>query len=112
MENPDNKDNPNNKDTNHNNHGTDINKLLTLSRLRLSQAKGQEMETHIANMQDFIKDMIDSPMTDDVLPMFHPTEISNVLRDDIVSETVDREALQSGAPAISQGYYIVPKVID
>lgn len=34
------------------------------------------------------------------------------LRDDVVSETVDREANQRSAPAVRDGLYLVPRVIE
>jgi aspartyl-tRNA(Asn)/glutamyl-tRNA(Gln) amidotransferase subunit C len=34
------------------------------------------------------------------------------LRDDVVTETNQREKLQANAPAASDGYFLVPKVIE
>ena len=34
------------------------------------------------------------------------------LREDVVSETVDREANQRSAPAVEAGLFLVPKVIE
>ena len=51
-----------------------------------------------------------------IAPLAHPIEqIEDValrLREDAVTETVDREANQRCAPATQDGLYLVPKVIE
>ena len=42
----------------------------------------------------------------------HAQDISSRLREDTVTETNKREALQSSAPATEKGLFLVPKVID
>jgi len=44
--------------------------------------------------------------------MAHAQDISTRLRDDIVTETDQRETLQASAPAVEKGLFLVPKVID
>jgi aspartyl-tRNA(Asn)/glutamyl-tRNA(Gln) amidotransferase subunit C len=50
--------------------------------------------------------------TDGVEPMAHAQDISSRLREDTVTETNKREALQASAPATEKGLFLVPKVID
>ena len=54
--------------------------------------------------------------TTGIAPLAHPIEqIEDValrLRNDAVTETVDREAFQRPAPAVQDGLYLVPKVIE
>ena len=50
---------------------------------------------------------------DDIEPLAHPLEnITTLCRDDLVSESNCRDALQKGAPATSSGLYLVPQVVD
>jgi len=50
--------------------------------------------------------------TSDVEPMAHPTHAVQRLRDDVVTETDQREAFQRCAPSVEEGYYLVPQVIE
>ena len=47
-----------------------------------------------------------------VLPMAHPQEGGARLRDDLVTETNQRDRFQRIAPATDAGLYLVPKVIE
>ena len=50
--------------------------------------------------------------TTGVEPMSHPQEATQRLREDRVTETDQRELFQSIAPAVEDGLYLVPKVIE
>ena len=50
--------------------------------------------------------------TEGVEPLAHPLEATQRLRADVVSETNQREAYQAIAPAVENGLYLVPKVIE
>ena len=50
--------------------------------------------------------------TTGILPMSHSQDVTQRLRDDVVTETNQRELFQSIAPAVKDGLYLVPKVIE
>ena len=50
--------------------------------------------------------------TTGVTPMSHPQEVTQRLREDRVTEENQRELFQSTAPAVEDGLYLVPKVIE
>jgi aspartyl-tRNA(Asn)/glutamyl-tRNA(Gln) amidotransferase subunit C len=54
--------------------------------------------------------------TSGITPLAHPTDImADValrLRNDVVSEPNQREANQRNAPALEDGLFLVPKVIE
>ena len=50
--------------------------------------------------------------TTNVDPMAHPLEIKARLRIDKVTETNQRDTFQAHAPAVENGLYLVPKVIE
>jgi len=50
--------------------------------------------------------------TTGVAPMAHPASAQLVLREDTVTERNQREELQAPAPEISDGYFLVPRVIE
>lgn len=45
-------------------------------------------------------------------PLSAVTDVTLRLRDDAVTEVVDREANQRNAPAVEDGLFLVPKVIE
>lgn len=51
---------------------------------------------------------------DDITPMFHPLEQPQRLRDDYENPLLNhsQSSLQSVAPNIEKGFYLVPKVVD
>ena len=57
-------------------------------------------------------DQLQSVDTDNVAPMAHPMDVCQRLRPDIITEKDQRERLQAMAPAIEDGLFLVPKVID
>ncbi|MFT6834657.1 MAG: aspartyl-tRNA(Asn)/glutamyl-tRNA(Gln) amidotransferase subunit C [Francisellaceae bacterium] len=50
--------------------------------------------------------------TENLSPMSHPLDLSQPLRDDIISEKNDRNNLMHNAPETHEGFFLVPKVID
>jgi aspartyl-tRNA(Asn)/glutamyl-tRNA(Gln) amidotransferase subunit C len=50
--------------------------------------------------------------TQNIEPLAHPLEATQRLRADEVTEINQRDAYQQLAPAVEQGLYLVPRVID
>ncbi|MFL2535667.1 MAG: Asp-tRNA(Asn)/Glu-tRNA(Gln) amidotransferase subunit GatC [Candidatus Azotimanducaceae bacterium] len=50
--------------------------------------------------------------TASVLPLAHPLERQQILREDAVTENIDRNQLSQNAPSFEDGLYFVPKVIE
>ena len=44
--------------------------------------------------------------------MAHPLEVRQRLREDVVTETDQRERFQAIAPQVEDGLYLVPRVIE
>ena len=57
-------------------------------------------------------DQMSAVDTTGVAPMSHPQEMTQRLRADRVTETDQRELFQKLAPAVEDGLYLVPKVIE
>ena len=55
---------------------------------------------------------LDPVDTSGVAPMAHPLEMSQRLREDVVTEENLREHFQQHAPAVENGLFLVPKVIE
>jgi aspartyl-tRNA(Asn)/glutamyl-tRNA(Gln) amidotransferase subunit C len=55
---------------------------------------------------------MNSVNTDNIEPLSHPLEITARLREDKVTEIDQRAHFQEIAPAVDNGHYLVPKVIE
>ena len=89
----------------------DIKKIAILARLNIEDDKVEKISGDISNILSLV-DQLQSANTDQIEPMAHPMDASQILRTDEVTETNQREKLQSVAPNIEDGLFLVPKVIE
>ncbi len=93
----------------------DVNRIARLARLELSAAEQQAM---LAQLNDFfaIVERLRAVDTAGVEPLYTPLSavepVALRLRDDAVTEADQREANQHCAPAVRDGLYLVPKVVE
>ncbi len=93
----------------------DIARLANLARLELSPAESERL---LVQTNDFfnIVEKMRAVDTTGITPLAHPLDtiqtMSLRLRDDIASEPNNREANQQTAPAVENGLFLVPKVIE
>ena len=85
--------------------------IAMLARLELSNEEFIDAVDKLSRIVEFV-DQLQAAPTDDVVPMAHPLNRSQQLRPDRVTEVVDRERVQKNAPAVANGLYLVPKVIE
>jgi aspartyl-tRNA(Asn)/glutamyl-tRNA(Gln) amidotransferase subunit C len=89
----------------------EVKKIALLARLKIDEADIPGYVSNLSNILDLVAQM-DSVNTDDVLPMSHPLDAVQRLRDDVVTESNRREDFQVIAPSTEDGLYLVPKVIE
>jgi len=82
-----------------------------LARLRLADDEFAQTVDKLSRIVDFV-DQLSAAPTDEVVPMAHPLNQVQRLRPDQVTETDNREEVQKNAPSVSDGLYLVPKVIE
>jgi aspartyl-tRNA(Asn)/glutamyl-tRNA(Gln) amidotransferase subunit C len=93
----------------------DIARLANLARLELSPAESARL---LVQTNDFfsIVEKMRAVDTSGIEPLAHPLDtiqtMSLRLRDDVASEPNNREANQRTAPAVENGLFLVPKVIE
>jgi len=90
---------------------SDVEKIAHLARLEVIEADVPEYVRNLSNILDLVAQM-DSVDTDNVEPMAHPMEMAQRLREDVVTETDQRDHFQQIAPQTENGLYLVPKVIE
>ena len=89
----------------------DIRQIAHLARLEVSDDEIADYVDKLSQIIDLV-DQLQQADTTDVVPMAHPSDMSQRLRADEVSETNQRELFQRNASAVTDGLYRVPKVID
>tara|TARA_R110000868_G_scaffold8205_9_gene42871 strand:+ start:48130 stop:48549 length:420 start_codon:yes stop_codon:yes gene_type:complete len=89
----------------------DVEKVAHLARLQLDDADVPGYAQSMTSILDLIEQM-QAVDTKAVEPMAHPLDATQRLRADIVTETNEREKLQTLAPATEAGLYLVPQVIE
>ena len=90
---------------------SDVEKIAHLARLQVNEQDIPEYTTNLSNILDLVNQM-QAVDTSDVLPMSHPLDAVQRLRTDEVSEGNQRDHLQTVAPAVENGLFQVPKVIE
>ena len=90
---------------------SDVEKIAHLARLGLDEAEIPRTTETLNNILGLI-DQMQAVNTDGIEPLAHPLEATQRLRADVVSETNRRDAYQAIAPAVENGLYLVPKVIE
>jgi aspartyl-tRNA(Asn)/glutamyl-tRNA(Gln) amidotransferase subunit C len=93
----------------------DVSRIADLARLDLSAA---EQATMLAQINGFfsIVERMRSVDTSGVEPLYTPLsavqDVGLRLRDDVVTESDERERNQRSAPQVQDGLFLVPRVIE
>jgi len=94
---------------------SDIARIASLARLQLAPVESERMLGQINGFFDLVEQMraVD---TMGVEPLAHPVatvaDVTLRLAEDVVTEPNNREANQRSAPAVENGLFLVPKVIE
>jgi len=90
---------------------SDVKKIAHLARLGIDEQQIDSYAKDLSSILDLMTQMGQLD-TSGVLPMAHPQDQVQRLREDFVSETDLRDHFQTIAPQTEAGLYLVPKVID
>lgn len=90
---------------------SDIDKIAWLARLAISTEDVAGYARDLSKIFSLVEQM-NRVDTGNIEPLAHPLEMSARLRNDVVTESSQRDLFQSVAPAVSNGYYLVPRVIE
>jgi aspartyl-tRNA(Asn)/glutamyl-tRNA(Gln) amidotransferase subunit C len=88
-----------------------VKRIAHLARIEISNADAQTTQGHLNGIFQLIEEM-QAVDTRGVEPMAHAQDVSQRLRDDVVTEGDRRAAYQAVAPDVEAGLYLVPKVIE
>lgn len=88
-----------------------IQQIAHLARLELAPGEMDGMVDKLDRIVAFV-DQLQAAETRDVVPMAHPLDMAQRLRPDAVTETDHRDLYQQNAPAVTDGLYTVPRVVE
>jgi aspartyl-tRNA(Asn)/glutamyl-tRNA(Gln) amidotransferase subunit C len=89
----------------------DVRRIARLAHIRVSDAEVAEVGQKLNGIFGLIE-QLNAVDTEGVEPMSHARDVSLRLREDTVTEPNLREQFQAIAPAVENGLYLVPKVIE
>lgn len=89
----------------------DVKRIAHLARIEIGDDEAQSTLKQLSGILGLIEEM-QAVDTTGIEPMSHSQDIMQRLREDVITETNQRQLFQSIAPAVENGLYLVPKVIE
>ena len=88
-----------------------IRRIARLARIAVREDESALVAERLNRVLGLI-DQLRAVDTGDIEPMSHALDLVQPLRPDAVTETDQRARFQAAAPAVEDGLYLVPKVIE
>ena len=89
----------------------EVKKIAFLAKLSIKEENIEQYSQDLSSIFGLVEQM-DAADTTDIKPMAHPQDAMQRLREDVVTETNQREKLMQNAPLKEKGLFLVPKVLD
>ena len=89
---------------------SDVIKVASLARLSLSDAEVERFTGQLARILESAAEIAELDLGD-VSPTAHPLALANVLREDDVRASLDRDEVLSQAPSVNDRRFSVPKIV-
>ena len=88
-----------------------VKEIAQLAKLSINDSEIEQSTIELNNILSLMAELGEIE-TDHVEPMSHPLEMSQRLREDVVSETDLSEEFQAIAPKTGKRHFLVPTVIE
>ena len=85
--------------------------LADLARIELSEAELELMTGQLDIVLEAVA-VVSAAVDDSIPPTTHALALSNVFRDDVVQPSLPAEAVLAMAPAVEQGRFRVPHILE
>ena len=82
-----------------------------MAHLDVDSEHAQQLSNEISSIMSFVEQLL-SVNTSHVIPLFHPFDLHQRFRSDMVTEEDCIAQLQAIAPVFEDNLYLVPKIID
>lgn len=85
--------------------------LESLARITLSEDEEKKVGSELQDILTYI-DMLNELDTDGVEAMSHCFPVNNVMREDVVGESMASDEIVANAPESQDGCFVVPKTVE
>ena len=89
----------------------DVAKVATLARLKLTDSEQETLTTQLGEVLGYV-DILNEVNTENVEPMAHAVELSNIFREDEVRESLPWDDALANAPKSDGQSFLVPQILD
>jgi len=89
----------------------DVHRIAHLARIEIDEVAAREVHGKLLAIFAMIN-TLQAVDTTGIVPMSHAQDVMLPLREDVVTAIDQRALFQSVAPAVQDGLYLVPKVIE
>jgi aspartyl-tRNA(Asn)/glutamyl-tRNA(Gln) amidotransferase subunit C len=89
----------------------DVKRIANLACIEISTEEADAAQAQLSDIFDLIQEM-QAADTSAIQPLAYTEDVTQRLRDDVVTEPDQRELFQSLAPQVEMSLYLVPKVIE
>ena len=87
-----------------------VERVAELSRIKLDKDATVKMQTELGAVLEYME-ILNSLDTEGVEPLSHIFPINNVMREDIVADSFDREEILKNSPDRTKETFVVPKTV-
>jgi aspartyl-tRNA(Asn)/glutamyl-tRNA(Gln) amidotransferase subunit C len=89
----------------------DVRKVATLARLKLTDVEIELLSTQLSRVLDYVA-QLEEVDTENVEPMAHAVERTNVFRDDEPRASLPSADALANAPKTDGRFYLVPPILE
>lgn len=90
---------------------SDIKRIAYLARIEINDAEAEKTLDKLSGIMTLIEEM-QAVDTTGITPMSHSQDVTQRLREDVITAKNQRDQFQQNAPDVDDGLYLVPKVIE
>ncbi len=88
-----------------------VRKVSSLARIRMDEEQLESMAPQLSKIIGFVEQLAEVD-TDNVEPLANVVDITLQLRDDVVNDGECVDKVLKNSPESTQGYFVVPKVVE
>jgi aspartyl-tRNA(Asn)/glutamyl-tRNA(Gln) amidotransferase subunit C len=89
----------------------DVQRVALLAQLRLMPEELEQFTHQLQNILQYMEKLNELD-TSEMEPFTHAGDVSNIFREDTVTNTPNMDAILANAPATSKTFFRVPKIIE
>jgi len=90
----------------------DVEHIAKLAKLKFTDAEKEKLQGELNNILDYIDTLNEIPDLDKVEPLENINNTENVFREDVTEKCLTKEEALKNAPAKTDNFFKVPKVLD